>query len=518
VLLSGAHPLEYPLGDSNVLGRATQATVRLADREVSRNHSQIDREGADYVLRDLGSSNGTFVNGERIGGPVRLQDGDEVMIGASLLRFQLDGAAAPPRSHAEIVPGDAVQPGVVARVDARAVFLPVAEVRDVEQLKRDYERLRVGHEFSRYVRLERDLRALLERILAVAFELIPADNGVVLLRNSASGTLEIRATRQRNPEQGKVLVSGTLLRQVEATRQGVLTSDAISDFQDSRSIVALGVRSAMAVPLLSGDEVKGIMFLDSRERVAAFGTKDLEVLTAIAAQASIALENSEYARALEREAEQRAQLARFLSPALVEQAARGALELSKGGKLTETTILFTDIRGFTSMSEKMPAQEVVETLNDYFEEMVDILFDHGGILDKFIGDALMGLWGAPVQRPDDATRAVQCAVRMQERLAEWNVAQVQAGRPPLKIGIGLHTGSVVVGNMGSSKALSYTAIGDGVNLASRLCGIAREDMIVVSDDCAERAGKDGFVLEPLPPAKVKNREQPVRIWSIKGIR
>src|SRR5207237_8110199 len=163
----------------------------------------------------------------------------------------------------------------------------------------------------------------------------------------------IQATRQRKPGQGKVLVSETLLAQVQATKEGVLTSDAIADdrFASAHSIIALGVRSAMAVPLLSsgGDEVKGIMFLDSRERIAAFTTKDLEVLSAIAAQASVALEHGEYARALEHEATQRAQLARFLSPALVEQAARGSIELSKGGALTEVTILFSDIRGFTSI-------------------------------------------------------------------------------------------------------------------------------------------------------------------------
>ena len=521
LILKGAgDPAEFPLGDENVLGRSTQATVRLADREVSRKHSQIDREGQDFVLRDLGSSNGTFLNGQRISGPTRLKDGDEVLIGTSRMEFRL-GAAE--EGNAEIVhmePAGAPLEGIVARVPAKANFAPVDQVPDVQQLKRDYERLRIGHEFSRYVRLERDLSELLSRILSIAFDLIPADSGVILLRDAATQELVIQSMRQRKPGQGKVLVSDTLLKQVQATRQGVLTSDAISDerFASSQSIIALGVRSAMAVPLLSGDEVKGIMFLDSRERVAAFTTKDLEVLSAIAAQASVALENSEYARALEREAEQRAQLSRFLSPALVEQAARGALELAKGGQLTELTILFSDIRGFTSMSEKLPAQEVVEVLNDYFELMVDVLFEHGGILDKFIGDALMGLWGAPVRRPDDATRAVHAAVQMQMKLKEFNAERIADGKPPLQIGIGLHTGQVVVGNMGSSKALSYTAIGDGVNLASRLCGVAREEMIVISEECAAKAGKERFVLEGLPPRNVKNREAPVQIWSVKGIR
>jgi adenylate cyclase len=510
---------EYPLGDINVLGRSTTASVRLADREVSRKHSQIDLEGNRFVLRDLGSSNGTFVNGKRILGPTRLEDGDEVVIGTSKMEFRL--TRGPPRpKNAEIVHTGTTGEleGVVARTAAKATFVPVEQIQDVNQLKRDYERLRVGHEFSTYVRLERDLNELLARILQIAFDLIPCDNGVVLLRDPNSQDLVIQAMRQRKPGQGKVLVSDTLLAQVQLTKEGVLTSDAIADarFQASHSIIALGVRSAMAVPLLSssGDEVKGIMFLDSRERIAAFTTKDLEVLSAIAAQASVALENSEYARALEHEATQRAQLARFLSPALVEQAARGSIELSKGGALTEVTILFSDVRGFTSISEKLPAQEVVRMLNDYFELMVDILFEHNGILDKFIGDAIMGLWGAPVKRPDDATNAVRAAVKMQKRVAEWNEERVAHGKVPIRIGIGLHTGQVVVGNMGSSKALSYTAIGDGVNLASRLCGVAREDMVVISEECAIRAGKDKFVLEALPPAKVKNREAPVEIHRV----
>jgi adenylate cyclase len=521
LILKGADgDSEFDVGNQAVLGRSTQASVRLADREVSRKHSQIDRQGDDFILKDLGSSNGTFLNGKRLFGPARLKDGDEVVVGTSKMEFRLSGGPGPKRDLFEITSGDEQKElaGIVARVDAAKGFLPVEQVTDVSQLRRDYERLRIGHEFSRIVRIERDLTTLLQRILDLAFDLIPADSGVILLRDPASGELVIQAMKQRKPGQGKVLVSETLLRQVTATKEGVLSSDAIGDerFQSSHSIIALGVRSAMAVPLLSGDDVNGVMFLDSRERIAAFTTKDLEVLTAVAAQASVAVENSEYARALEHEASQKAQLARFLSPALVEQAARGAIDIEKGGKLTEITILFSDIRGFTAMSEKLPPQEVVSMLNEYFEVMVDVVFDHGGILDKFIGDAIMALFGAPFAKGDDATRAVQAAVAMQRKVAEFNQAQLEAGRPAIRAGIGVHTGTVVVGNMGSSKALSYTAIGDGVNLASRLCGLAAADTVVISEECAERAGKDNFALEAMPPAKVKNREQPVTIYKVLG--
>jgi adenylate cyclase len=521
LILKGADgDSEFDVGNQAVLGRSTQASVRLADREVSRKHSQIDRQGDDFILKDLGSSNGTFLNGKRLFGPARLKDGDEVVVGTSNMQFRLSGGPGPKRDLFEITSGDEQKElaGIVARVDAAKGFLPVEQVTDVNQLRRDYERLRIGHEFSRIVRIERDLTTLLQRILDLAFDLIPADSGVILLRDPASGELVIQAMKQRKPGQGKVLVSETLLRQVTATKEGVLSSDAIGDerFQSSHSIIALGVRSAMAVPLLSGDEVNGVMFLDSRERIAAFTTKDLEVLTAVAAQASVAVENSEYARALEHEASQKAQLARFLSPALVEQAARGAIDIEKGGKLTELTILFSDIRGFTAMSEKLPPQEVVSMLNEYFEVMVDVVFDHGGILDKFIGDAIMALFGAPFTKGDDATRAVQAAVAMQRKVAEFNQAQLEAGRPAIRAGIGVHTGTVVVGNMGSSKALSYTAIGDGVNLASRLCGLAAADTVVISEECAERAGKENFALEAMPPAKVKNREQPVTIYKVLG--
>src|SRR5438128_2979279 len=236
---------EFPLGENNILGRSTTASVRLADREVSRKHSQIDKEGEDYVLRDLGSSNGTFLNGKRIFGPSKLKDGDEVVIGTSKMEFRLGSVAKP--KNAEIVHSDDGKDelkGVVARTSAKATFAPVEQIGDVNQLKRDYERLRVGHEFSNYVRLERDLNELLSRILQIAFDLIPCDNGVILLRDPNSQDLVIQAMRQRKPRQGKVPVSDTLLAQLRLTKQGVLTSDAIADkhFQAPHSRIPPGAR------------------------------------------------------------------------------------------------------------------------------------------------------------------------------------------------------------------------------------------------------------------------------------
>src|SRR5207244_814634 len=240
---------QYPLGDSNVIGRSTTASVRLTDREVSRKHSQIDREDDGYVLRDLGSSNGTFLNAKRLVASAALSDGDEVLIGTSKMEFRLTSGPARPKNAEIVHTGKAVVPeGVVARTSAKATFLPVEQVQDVGQLKRDYERLRVGHEFSTYVRLERDLNELLRRILEIAFDLIPCDNGVVLLRDPHSQELVIQAMRQRKPGQGKVLVSDTLLAQVQLTKEGVLTSDAIADkrFQASQSIIALGAPASLA--------------------------------------------------------------------------------------------------------------------------------------------------------------------------------------------------------------------------------------------------------------------------------
>src|SRR4029077_6609036 len=137
-------------------------------------------------------------------------------------------------------------------------------------------------------------------------------------------------------------------------------------------------------------------------------------------------------------------------------------------------------RGFTPMSEKRTAQEVVDMLNEYFELMVEMIFKHEGTLDKFVGDEIMALFGAPVAHPDHAYRAVKVAVEQMQALEEWNLVRVAEGEDPIRVGMGINTGEVVAGYLGSSKALEYTVIGDVVNTASRLCSRAGAGELVVS--------------------------------------
>jgi adenylate cyclase len=173
----------------------------------------------------------------------------------------------------------------------------------------------------------------------------------------------------------------------------------------------------------------------------------------------------------------------------------------------------SDIRGFTRMSEGTAAPVIVEMLNDYFELMVESMFQFEGTLDKFMGDGIMAMWGAPVQHPDDALRCVRSALDQMERLGRFNRQRMDRDQPPIAVGIGIHTGELVAGYVGSSRALSYTVIGDTVNTSARLCGIAEAGQIVVSESTYSRLG-NRFEAEELPPAKLKGKERPLRIFNI----
>jgi adenylate cyclase len=600
------------LRDHNSLGRHPSNTIQLLDKIVSKEHCILERRVNGFTLRDLGSLNGTYINGERVVGEQDLKHGDDIALGATRARYD-DGSGrplppplnygpppqAPPSSSWQQPPqppppqslgvpptlsaqpygqpssgphgtqqvpqfpsapsftstpgftsapgfasapgfgpspmGTAQMPAVPApatRVDvndkARQIgtqiaatgkgFMPYDKLAgNTDQLAQDYERLRLSHELSREIALERDLPALLNKILLTIFRFVRADRGVIFLM-TPQGELVPGASQRRDGTDAPIPVSSTIMNHVIKERATVLTHDAAMDFAASKgkSMILNRISSAIVAPLLHNNEILGVLWLDS-ETLAQFQPKDMEIVTAIAAQAAMFIEINILGKKVELELVNRERFSRLLSPNIAQRVMSGELEVKKGGQLVaECTVFNSDIRGFTPLSEGTRPEALVDLLNEYFEQMVEVLFKYEGTLDKFMGDGIMALWGAPVAHPDDALRAVSCALEQMEALGKFNRSRIDTGAQPLAIGIGIHTGPLVAGYIGSSKALSYTVIGDTANTSARLCGVANSGQILVSEATLIKLnGK--FVYEELPPAHLKGKEKPFRVFDVKGL-
>jgi adenylate cyclase len=520
LIIKGNDPQrDHELREITTIGRHPDNSLQILDRIVSKEHAQVlRRSDGRYLFHDLGSLNGSFLAGQRLTDHL-LRDGDEIVLGSTTLKFI---EQSPPESLLQKVTFSPTVTETLIRQRLKPPspsheFQPEKEIRDVEVLRRDYEKLRLAHELGRSIGLEVNLDLLLERIIMKAFELIPADRGVILLMKDGVPLPSIAKTRHGKNEQ--IVLSTSILNEVVQNKAAVLSSDATMDsrFSAAQSVIIQGIRSTMTVPLIHHEELLGIMHLDSMIATNAFVEKDLQIFASIGSQAAVAIHNSQLAREIEHEAKTRAQFQRLLSPNLVDQVVKGKLQLEKGGALSEVTMLFSDIRGFTAMSESRAPQEIVRLLNEYFELMVDVLFRYEGTLDKFVGDEIVALFGAPVAMPNAERKAVECALDMMTALHEFNRMRVAEGQEEIHIGIGINTGMVVTGAIGSSRALQYTAIGDAVNTASRICNIAKAGQIILSEGTYNKL-RDELTVVPLEPVRVKGKSEELRTYHVIGFR
>lgn len=514
VIFDGGGRREIPLKEFNTVGRHPENDIQVLDRVVSKEHCHVLYEkGKGYIIKDLGSLNGTYLNGERIENQKILSDGNEIKLGNTRCMFL---AEEEHHSAAEVVDvsENALQSHIrtkIAQTEDR--FLPEKDIADDKALRADYEKLRVTYELQRDIGIEMDLDRILECIFERTFEFLNCDRAVILMPDDG-GRFVPRAYKTKKPND-KLVISSTLVTQVQKDKASILSSDASMDnrFKEARSIIMQGIRSSMAVPIMHHDELLGIMIVDSSVAVNAYSEKDLHLLTNIAKQTAQFLINAQMAKKIETDATTRERFQRLLSPDLAEMVVSGELSVEKGGTNRVATVLFADIRGFTAMSENMKAAEVLQMLNEYFEEMVDIVFHHEGTVDKFVGDEIMVIWGAPVSHDDDPSRAVRAALDMQTALTDFNADREAKGLLPIQIGIGVNTGELVAGYIGSTRTMSYSVIGDTVNTAARLCSAAKAGQVIISENTFN-AVRRGFEMLEFDPVKVKGKEKPLNIYCV----
>ncbi len=264
------------------------------------------------------------------------------------------------------------------------------------------------------------------------------------------------------------------------------------------------------------DEVKGIVSLGRKKSGKMFTLEDLDLLRTMISQGAIALENAQLVAQMKRDLTIRNNLSRYLSPQIVDSIIKNNVSLDLGGERKVVTVLFSDIRNFTTISETMPPDRLVRILNEYFTEMAQIIFDNKGSLDKYIGDAIVAVFGSLIPVGNSALQAVRAAREMIQRLPALNAKWQEECSFSMDIGIGVNTGDVFLGNIGSPERMEFTVIGDTVNVASRFSGLANGGEILFTRATMDALGR-AIPYQELPPATVKGKAQPLEVFQVSKV-
>jgi adenylate cyclase len=515
------------------IGRGSANDLVLNDPSVSRFHAVLKKSANDEVsIADRGSTNGVLIEGVRISGETAVANGGKVKVGIYDLKLEIarESAKEAARDAALVVQKAEIPAGlrdvldgkmVAAQPPRPTIAADSGALRDqASRLTKENFLLRMLYDAGKVLNALRTVPELVKEVVQLTFRIEGVQRGSIMFIGPNGDITEQSEVRYRTTpidEQPQITFSRAILHRIMQEREPILVTDLSADerFVTSESIKVSGMQSAMCAPLISPNSgnVLGVLYVDNLSKSSAFSQEELNVFAVVATQAAAAIENVMAHKQIADQEVQRRALARFLAPEVVEMIASNPEGIRLGGVNQKVTVLFCDIRGFTSMSEAMQPEKVVEILNEYFSRVTDVIFDHGGTLDKYIGDAAMAIFGAPFSKGNDAANAVQAAVAIQSMICELNRDAAERGHPELKIGVGINTGVVTAGNIGSAKRLDYTVIGDSVNLASRLCGKAEAAQIIISESTARELG-DTCTLCALPPVVVKGKSHPINISSV----
>ncbi|TAN32884.1 GAF domain-containing protein [bacterium] len=369
--------------------------------------------------------------------------------------------------------------------------------REVDLGIRDHLLYELARDLSSSLELDVVLRKVMDRVIT----LMKASRGFIVLVDPATGTMSVQMSGgEADAEKTRqFLGSRTVIEQVVQTGQAVVSTDASLDerFKGQQSVILQNLRSIIAVPLVTKGKVIGAVYVDNPFQAAIFEEQDKAFLQAISDLAAIAIDN---ARQYQRSEFLRQLFERYVNKQVTDYvlARSDHNTIFLPGQRQQVTVLNSDIAGFSTLSQSMEAEELVEFLNDYFSRMIEVVLAHGGNIDKFQGDGMLVVFGAPNPMHDHAARALKAAQAMIKEVDRLNRELVDSGKPAIAVGIGLDTGDVVAGHVGSERRLEFTLIGVPVNNSAYLSKV-RPAKVLMSETTRDAlpAGVEVSEYEPM---------------------
>src|SRR3954453_3704432 len=511
------------------VGRTEGNDLILNHPSVSRKHARFELRGDNWWIVDLKSTNGVKLNGNLVT-EAQVAAGDKLSVGSVLL----DARAMPSVDFNADSMFDNPSGTVIRRIsDFNSEFgLDLNEVMDKAPVTRPPSQpgirepavsrekiFQVLVQVAKALLASEELQVVLTTVMDIIFRYLPVERGLIILFDDDGNPVPKLTKFIDGAEQQDIPISRTILKMVAQQQVALMTSNALEDARllGGKSIAIHGIRSAMCVPLWNRQRVIGAVQVDSPIHIGRFAEEDLDLLTALANFAAVAIERAQMAEKIEQERKIRSKMERYHSPAVIDEIVKGVISTDETEiRAAEVSILFADISGFTTVSETKEPEEVAEFLSHFFSCAVESIFAYGGTLDKFIGDAVMAFFGAPIPQEDHADRAVLAGLMMQRLVGDWNAERAKIGLPPVLIRVGINSGPAVVGNVGTEKRVDYTVLGSAVNIASRLeSGVAKPGQVVVSNNPLERI-MGSFETEPLGEFALKGLQQKTPVFEVRG--
>jgi adenylate cyclase len=456
------------------------------DQRVSRMHGRIWEEEGLFWIEDLNSSRGTLLNGVEIKGRGRqqLRASDAIVAGQTTLQLEISDNAGIARQTNYLENGTLLLPekrdkdsgiAIAKDIDATAIeaALPTEDDGDVAA-----RQLKLVCDLPFHFATKTTLDTLLPAIVDQLVEILPnAESWALVLRDSDSDAILLKAYHYVQ----RIYLSETLLRRAMAECKAFVWKKS-ADVEMSGSLVQSGIEVGMYAPLVWQGEALGAICAGARNAETVFSDDDVKLLVVVGQYAAMAVATHRLQEKLRQESVIKSNLLRQFSPKVANHMLTHRGRLRLGGQRGEVSILMSDIRGFTQMARDMDPDDVVEMLNEYLRVLVPIIFANNGTVDKFMGDAVLAIFGSPEPDPKHHENALKAAVEMQQAVTKLNESLEQRREPYRHFGIGIHCGEVVHGFVGTSDRMEFTVIGDAVNRVSRYCAAAAEQEILISPE------------------------------------